>query len=115
MLTKLCLHSSTTCDKQAKDRHSSTAHDGIDSNLIQFVSTDAICAKEAMNAYTNACMKEKQQEVQLKSMSHRRSINDSGNPGVVENKKTQSEEQSDERISYSLEERERPTIHKLVS
>lgn len=94
-------------DKQAKDRHSSTAHDGIDSNLIQFVSTDAICAKEAMNAYTLACIRGKRQEDQLKQLPHGHSVNDSGtsNSGVDENKKRQSEEQLDKGISYSMEEK----------
>ena len=38
-------------DKQAKARHSSTAHNGLESSLIEFVGVDTADGKEAMDAY----------------------------------------------------------------
>ena len=46
-------------DKQAKARHSSTAHNGLESSLIEFVGVDTADGKEAMDAYVNACKKKK--------------------------------------------------------
>lgn len=56
-------------DKQAKDWHSSTVHGGLESNLIEFVSIDAVDAKEAMNAYVNACKTNDQHDEQLEKAS----------------------------------------------
>ena len=57
-------------DKQAKARHSSTAHNGLESGLIEFVGVDTADGKEAMDAYVNASKKRKdQQDKQIKNPS----------------------------------------------
>ena len=44
-------------NKQAKARHSSTAHNGLESSLIECEGVDTADGKEAMDAYVNACKK----------------------------------------------------------